>query len=227
MCSSSSKILIVAAHPDDEILGCGGTIARLTSEGCEAFTLILGEGKTSRVNQPTDYSVEINSLRIEAEKSNSLIGVKKVFFHDFPDNSFDTVPLLEITKVIEKFKEEIRPDIIFTHYQHDTNIDHRITYEAVITATRPMKDECVKEIYSFEVLSSTEWHFPLSFSPNMFFDISQTIDKKISAMAAYKSELKEYLHPRSLEAIKLNAQCWGMKMGLNYAEAFQLIRDIR
>ncbi|MBD3799582.1 MAG: PIG-L family deacetylase [Epsilonproteobacteria bacterium] len=226
---SNKKILIVAAHPDDEVLGCFGTIGRLVKEGCEAYTLILGEGKTSRDEQRMveNKKDEIEVLNIEIKKANDTIGIKKVFVEAFPDNRFDSVDLLDIIKVISRVKMEVKPDIIFTHYEHDLNIDHQITYKAVITATRPMEDESVKEIYSFEILSSTEWNYPLSFSPDTYFDISDTIDIKINAMKEYKSELCDYPHPRSLEGIELNAKYQGMRVGKKYAEAFKSVRVIK
>ncbi len=225
----SKKILIVAAHPDDEVLGCFGTVARLIKEGYEAYTLILGEGKTSRdesriVENKKD---ELEVLNQEIVEANRIIGIKKVFIETFPDNRFDSVDLLDIIKAISKVKEEINPDIIFTHYEHDLNVDHQITYKAVITATRPMVDECVKEIYSFEILSSTEWNYPLSFSPDTYFDISNTIDLKLDAMKKYDSELCSYPHPRSLEGIELNAKYQGMRVGKEYVEAFKVIRSIK
>ena len=225
----NKRILIVAAHPDDEVLGCFGTIARLIQEGYEAYTLILGEGKTSRDNKrQRDYrKVDLTVLRTEIEDANSIIGIKKVFVESFPDNRFDSVDLLDIIKVISKVKEEVEPDIIFTHYEHDLNIDHQITYKAVITATRPMKNECVKEIYSFEILSSTEWKYPLSFSPDTYYDIETTLDLKIKAMQQYTSELCEFPHPRSLEGISLNATYHGMRVGLKAVEAFKCIRRIK
>lgn len=226
---SKKKILIVAAHPDDEVLGCFGTVARLIKEGYEAYTLILGEGKTSRDDQRVveNKKDEIEVLNTEIQKANDTIGIKKVFVESFADNRFDSVDLLDIIKVISKVKDEVKPDIIFTHYEHDLNIDHQITYKAVITATRPMEDECVKEIYSFEILQSTEWNYPLSFSPDTFFDTSDTIDLKIDAMKAYTSELCEYPHPRSLEGIELNAKYQGMRVGKKYVEAFKSVRVIK
>lgn len=225
----SKKILIIVAHPDDEVLGCFGTVARLIKEGYEAYTLILGEGKTSRYEKriTENRKDEIQLLNTEIIKANNIIGIKKVFIESFPDNRFDSVDLLDIIKVISKVKDEVKPDIIFTHYECDLNIDHQITYKAVITATRPMKDECVKEIYSFEILSSTEWNYPLSFSPDVFFDINDTWDLKISAMKEYKSELCNYPHPRSIEGIELNAKYQGMRIGKNYAEAFKSVRVIK
>ncbi|MEE4115165.1 MAG: PIG-L deacetylase family protein [Marinilabiliaceae bacterium] len=224
----NKKVLIIAAHPDDEVLGCGGTVAKLVKDGYEAASLVLGEGKTSRSEGDNiDYSEEISALNDELVKANKILGISKTFTHNFPDNCFDSVPLLDVIKVIEKVKTDFQPDIVFTHFEEDTNIDHRIVYNAVLAATRPMVNETVREIYSFEVLSSTEWRFPLKFSPDMFFDISETIEIKTQAMAAYQSELRAYPHPRSLEFIEMNAKNWGVKTGLNYAEAFKTVRCIK
>jgi len=223
------KILIIVAHPDDEVLGCGGTIAKLIKQRSEAYVLILGKGITSRdkTKNLKTREKEINTLKRQAQKANKILGVKKVFFFDFPDNRFDTVPLLDIVKTIEKIKNKIKPDIIFTHYEKDLNIDHQITRKAVMAATRPLPGETVKEVYSFEILSSTEWNYPLSFSPNIFFGISKTIDLKVKAMDEYRNELKKFPHPRSLKGIKLNAQHWGVRVGLKHAEAFQAVRLIK
>lgn len=226
----NKKILIIAAHPDDEVLGCFGTVSKLIKNGYEAYTLILGEGKTSRNDENSgeiDFNKELELLNEEIINANMQIGIKKVFTYNLPDNRFDSIDLLDIIKIISRVKEEVQPDIIFTHYENDLNIDHKITYKAVITATRPMSNECVKEIYSFEVLSSTEWNYPLSFSPDVFFDIEDFIDYKLEAMKKYQSELCEFPHPRSLEGIKLNARYIGMRVGKEYAEAFKCIRIIK
>lgn len=223
------RILIVAAHPDDEVLGCFGTVARLINEGYEAFTLILGEGKTSRseTRNREEKKEEIALLSEEIRRANATIGIKETYIEAFPDNRFDSVNLLDVVKVVDKYKETVKPDIIFTHYENDLNIDHRVVYNAVLTATRPMADECVKEIYAFEVLSSTEWNFPNTFSPDVFFDISETLALKVEAMGHYRSELREYPHPRSLKSIELNAAYWGMRVGRKYVEAFKNVRCIR
>jgi LmbE family N-acetylglucosaminyl deacetylase len=221
-----NKVLVVAAHPDDEILGCGGTIARMVNEGAEAFTLILGEGATSRDTERNrdKRNNEISILKENIKESNKIIGVKETVSYDFPDNRFDTVALLDIVKVIEVVKNQFKPSIIFTHFANDMNIDHYITNKAVLTATRPMPDEVVKEIYAFEVLSSTEWSFPLSFLPDYFVSVTDTLEKKINAMKIYENELRDYPHPRSIKAIELNAEYWGMRTGLGYAESFKVLR---
>ena len=224
----NSKILIVAAHPDDEVLGCGGTVAKMIANGAEVYSLILGEGVTSRqeLRDRENCATELATLKNTAEKANSILGIKEVVLCDFPDNRFDSVDLIDIIKTVEKYKKKFNPDIIFTHYADDLNIDHSITTKAVLTATRPMQGENVKEIYAFETLSSTEWKYPLSFSPNFFVDITETIQTKKDAMAAYEGELMDYPHPRSLKCIDLAAEMWGVRTGTGKAEAFQTLRRI-
>lgn len=222
----SKRILIVAAHPDDEVLGCFGTVAKMIRNGYEAYSLILSSGKTSRGDVEQS---ELDELRNEMVRANKFIGIKEVFQADFPDNAFDSVPLLNIVKKIEDIKKQIKPEIIFTHHIGDMNIDHQLTHKAVLTATRPMMDECVKIIYSMEVPSSTEWNSfskETVFTPNVFVDVTDTIDKKIEAMAMYSSELRKYPHPRSLQFIKELANTNGKKVGLQYGENFQLIRNV-
>jgi LmbE family N-acetylglucosaminyl deacetylase len=222
------KILIIAAHPDDEVLGCGGTIARLAKNNT-INTLILGEGITSRDISQQEKDLKKSVLRDHCKKANALLGVKKVFFEQFPDNTFDSIPLLDITKPIEKLIKKIRPDVIYTHHHGDLNIDHRITQQAVLTATRPFGDNPVKKILSFEVLSSTEWNVPDTgtlFIPNTWIDISDTLQMKLDAMQEYTGELCAYPHPRSIEGIKILAAKRGLEVGFPYAEAFRLIRSI-
>lgn len=220
-----NKILIVCSHPDDEILGCAGTVARLIKEGAKADTLILGEGIMSRENWTSD---ELKHLRDNATKANRIIGVElPILIGDFPDNTFDAMPLLDITKEVEQVIDSIKPHTIFTHFRNDLNIDHRMTYQAVITATRPMNDCPVRKIYSFEIPSSTEWNYPLSFSPNIFFDITETMHLKLEAITQYDAELREWPHPRSLIGIKALAGYRGMQAGMEYAEAFEVVRILR
>ena len=225
-------ILVVAAHPDDEVLGCGGTMARLVKEGNEVYTLILGEGITSR-DEKRDRAKrerELKVLKNQTVEANKILGVKNTHTFDFPDNRFDTIPLLDIIKVIERTRKEVKPEVVFTHHHGDLNIDHQITLKAVMTAFRPVKEEKAREIYSFEVPSSTEWNAPSLaeyFMPNYFIDISKTLKLKIQAMNEYKSEIKDFPHPRSPKAIEITAKRWGIQIGLEAAEAFGVVRYIK
>lgn len=223
-------ILVIAAHPDDEVLGCGGTIAKLSRE-CEVFIAILGEGITSRYQKREQANeTQLEKLREKSREVRKLLGAKDVFFFGLPDNRFDELPLLEVVKRVESVIEKVKPSIIYTHHYGDLNIDHQITFRAVLTATRPIKGCTVKEIYAFEIPSSTEWGFQKlggPFSPNVFVDVSDTIHLKLQAMRLYESEAREFPHPRSPEAIRAIAARWGSVCGLDYAEAFELIRSIR
>lgn len=224
-----AKILVVAAHPDDEVLGCGGTIKRLVNQGDEAYLLILSDGVTSRYNEITYEAEEaiINRFQ-ESLESNKAIGYKETFFCKFTDNCFDKETLLKLIKEIEKYITLLEPTIIFTHHYGDLNVDHRMVFNAVQTATRPIGEFAVREIYCFETLSSTEWNFLSSdkFVPNYFVNIETTIQDKLEGMKCYKSELREFPHPRSLESLEVNAKRWGTVAGCAYAEAFECLRKI-
>ncbi|WP_293302828.1 PIG-L family deacetylase [Pedobacter sp. UBA4863] len=229
----NKKILIVVAHPDDEILGLGGTMSRLIRNfGITAKVIILGEGITSRSdNRDLDlWDTHLKEHRNNIYQAQKKIGYHEVSIHNFPDNRFDSVPLLEIIKVIEKEKEEFLPEVIFTHHGGDVNIDHQRTFEAVVTCCRPMQDEVVKTIITFETMSGTEWRAstdPKHFIPNVFISIDeQSLNDKIAAMECYEFEKREYPHPRSPEALKIVAQRWGIVVGVEYAEAFCLVRNI-
>jgi LmbE family N-acetylglucosaminyl deacetylase len=196
----------------------------MVQSGYEAYTLILSSGITSR--SPQFEREKLKSLKEERENANKIVGIKKVFTKDFPDNKFDSIALLDIVKAVEEVKDEINPDIIFTHSKEDLNIDHQITYNAVLTATRPMVGECVREIYTFEILSSSEWNIKTPFIPDVFVNVGDFIGIKKDAMNAYKSELREYPHPRSIEGIELQSKNRGMSVGLEYAEAFATLRRV-
>jgi LmbE family N-acetylglucosaminyl deacetylase len=222
-----SVILVVAAHPDDEVLGCGGTIAKLSAEN-DTYTLILGEGVTSRKKSVGKQDAELKSLKKDIISANKILGTKKVFIKDLPDNKFDTVPLLDIIKIIETLMSVLKPEYVFTHHYGDLNIDHRIVYDAVLTACRPVEQCPVKKLVSFEVPSSTEWnsHSLINgFHPTIFENIDKTLDQKISAMSAYQNEIRSNPHPRSLEKIRALAQVRGAAAGMNFAEAFMLVRE--
>jgi LmbE family N-acetylglucosaminyl deacetylase len=221
----SNRILVIAAHPDDEILGAGATLIKHTKEKDKVFCLILSQGVLSRTNAKIN---DVSKLMSESKKAGKVMGFKEIYFADLPDNSFDTVSLLKVVKIIETYLAKVKPDIIYTHFDNDLNIDHRITSQAVITASRPCNPNHPKEILAFETLSSTEWQAKKNkqFCPNVYVDIEKCIGKKIEAMKKYDSELRTYPHSRSIEGIKILAKCRGLEAGLKFAEAFYLIRKI-
>lgn len=221
----NKKILVIAAHPDDEILGVGATLIKHVAEKDSVYCLILSKGVMSRPNAKTN---KVSKLMSESKMAGKIIGFKEIYYADLPDNSFDTVALLEVVKIVERFLSEVKPDIVYTHFNGDLNIDHRITYCAVVTASRPCNKNFPKEILTFETLSSTEWQakWNKQFCPNVYVNVEKYIDKKIEAMESYKSELRYYPHSRSVEGIKILAKYRGLEAGLKYAEAFQLIKKI-
>lgn len=224
------RVLMVAAHPDDEILGAGGVMAKYIHEGHEVYAVILGEGQTSRFDKRENaLSEDVLALHRDSLAAGNIIGFQKMYFENLPDNRFDELALLDIIKIIEKYLRQIKPHIVYTHHGGDLNIDHRRTYEAVLTATRPVHGSGVEELYTFETLSSTEWNFGNAqngFVPNVFCDIRDYIDQKCDAMGQYVSELCNFPHPRSIEGIRTKARMWGSVAGLQYAGAFQLIRKV-
>ena len=224
------NILVIAAHPDDEMLGCGATIAKL-SKSNNVHIGILGEGITSRYPSAEEASKnDLESLKDQAKEASDFIGALSIDFAGFPDNRFDSVDLLELIKVVENWVQKYKPDAIYTHHSGDLNIDHELTLRAVLTATRPISESIVKDIYSFEIPSSTEWSFGTlksSFTPNVFVNVTDTIEKKLSALKIYKDEMRDFPHPRSLKFVELNSQKWGSVSGVKFAEAFELVRSIR
>jgi LmbE family N-acetylglucosaminyl deacetylase len=229
--SAPSRVLVIAAHPDDEVLGCGGTAARLVAEGHEVHFAILGEGMTSRHPQRTDADAkQLTMLHQQAHAAAAKVGVRNVVLHKLPDNRLDTVPMLEVVKLVEGLVEQVRPEVIYTHHPGDLNIDHGVIHRAVLTATRPLAGQPVLEIYAFEVPSSTEWAFQRiepSFRPNVFVDITRTMEAKIAAMECYETEARRFPHPRSPEALRAVATRWGSVVGCAAAEAFELVRSVR
>jgi len=220
----SKKILVVAAHPDDEVLGCSGTIARHVSDGDKVYMVFMSDGVTSRTGQE---SKEIELRKQAAKDAGNILGiVDSPRFLGFPDNRMDTLALLDIVQTLEQVMNEIDPEVVYTHHLGDLNIDHKITHQAVMTACRPQPECSVREIYSFEVLSSTEWSTNNPFAPNYFVDISGTLELKISAIKAYGSELRTFPHARSIEAIRALANYRGVSVGIKAAEAFKVERLI-
>lgn len=228
----NNKVIVVAAHPDDEVLGCGATIAKHVGNGDEVHVLILAEGQTSRdVQRDRTKNIKVlTHLSEAAQEAAKVLGVATVTLKDFPDNRMDSVDLLDIVKVVEEFIKLHQSNIVYTHHNGDLNIDHRITNQAVITAARPVPGSSIKTILFFEVPSSTEWQASgssLQFTPNWFVDISDNLDKKIEALKKYEHEMRSWPFPRSLEAVRYLARWRGSCIGTEAAEAFMLGRTIQ
>jgi LmbE family N-acetylglucosaminyl deacetylase len=218
-----TTVLAIAAHPDDEVLGCGATLARHAQFGDEVRILIMADGVSSR---SADESQK-RRRRLSAEAAATELGARDLRVVDFPDNRFDQRPLLDLVRPIEEVIREVRPDIIYTHHGGDLNIDHELVHRAVVTACRPLADSTASLIAAFEVLSSTEWASPSHsrvFLPRLFVDVSCSMERKLAALRCYQEELRSFPHPRSCEAVKALAAYRGAAAGFEAAEAFDIVR---
>lgn len=223
--NTSKSILVVAAHPDDEALGCGGTIRRHVEEGDRVCVLFMTDGVSARGSNKG--AKERNRA---ADLALDRLGVGSRVYNAFPDNQMDFLPLLEIVKVIEAEIKKCKPHIIYTHHHGDLNIDHALTHKAVLTACRPMPGACLEALYGFEVPSSTEWAGPTvaeAFIPAHFVNIEKTFAAKLDALKAYDEEMRPFPHPRSYEAVEALATWRGAQAGFSKAEAFTVIRSLQ
>ncbi|WP_256842685.1 PIG-L deacetylase family protein [Ornithinimicrobium cryptoxanthini] len=215
-------VLVVAAHPDDEVLGAGGTLAKHVASGDQVHAIVLSEGASSR------YAAEgAGLLRDSATRSAEAIGLTSIHLLDLPDQRLDAIPLIEVTHAVEEVVLELRPETVYTHTPVDVNADHGVVARATWTACRPYAAPWLHRILAFETPSSTEWAWPLegsSFQPNWFVDIAGTLDRKLEAVSCYTTELRDYPHPRSLQALTERARFWGSHVGVAAAEPFILLR---
>ena len=224
-----NRILILSAHPDDDILGCGGILSKLVEEGKAIKVIFLAEGTSCRYNYD---DIKKKIVIQEIEKRNNMgiaaleyLGVREHSFYNIPCGRLDAIPIIEINKIIEKEINIFKPDTIFTHSEDDANNDHKIVLKSTIMATRPIPKQYVKNILSYEVLSSSEWHFTSLFQPNYFVKLEEEhIKKKITALEYYETEIKMFPFPRSSKGIKTLAHYRGLQIGVEYSEAFKLIR---
>lgn len=224
------NILILAAHPDDEVLGCGGTIARYISEGNHVHVGFIADGVSSRDIESPQQNKELELRRKSARAALNILGVTSISFENFPDNRMDTVATIEVAKAIEKLIETHKPEVVITHHFGDVNVDHRKIHEATVVACRAQPDFCVKSILCYEVVSSTEWQFSGTnndFIPNYFVDISNFLDKKLESLKEYEYEMRKWPHPRSIKSIDHLAHFRGSQVGIDSAEAFMVGRIIR
>ena len=211
------NVLVVAAHPDDELLGCGATVALHCKRGDVVRSIILCEGETMRAQNAT----EKKSATEEAAK---VLGVDSAVCIGLPDQHLDTLPIVDVISPIEKAVRDFRPNIIYVHSGSDINRDHQVVFEAALVALRP-KNEFIEEIYSFYTVGATEWGYPRLFNPDTWVGFNEDIiQRKLDAFACYDSELCEYPHPRSLQAIKNLAMMYGNQCCMEFAEVFETVR---
>lgn len=227
-----NRVLIICAHPDDDILGCGGIMSKYSNARVVFRVIFIAEGSSCRFDQ-SDFGKKIvndtiNERNAFGVKALKRLGVEEYFFYNLPCGRLDTIPLIEINKIIENEIKSFKPDTIFTHSENDTNNDHCIVFKSTLISARPISEVVVSSIYSFEVLSSSEWRFTKSFEPN-YFEILSEIDviNKWEALADYETEIKSFPFPRSLEGVKTLAKFRGLQSGVAYAEAFKLIRKMK
>jgi LmbE family N-acetylglucosaminyl deacetylase len=219
------KVAAIFAHPDDEVLGCGGAMAWHAANGDDVRILLLATGLRSRGGAD---DAAIGQLRDDARKSAAIVGAKAIEFADFPDNAMDTVPLLEVVKRVEMFLANFGADTVYTHHDGDLNIDHFIVHRSVMTACRPLPNVTPREILACEVNSSTEWGLAsqLPFTPTDFLDISAYIERKVKALEQYRGEIRPWPHPRSSDGIRALAHWRGTQCGVDAAEAYRVVRRI-
>jgi len=228
MLDKYKKFLIVAAHPDDDVLGCGGTIADLIKQKKKVKVVFVAEGTSCRFNNKKQLKEKIDK---EIEVRNNYgkkalfdLGVKKFKFYNLKCGKLNSYPITEIAKIIENEISEFKPDVVITHSDNDVNLDHRTVYQASLQSTRPTNKNKIKCLLAFEILSSTEWKFKKIFEPNYFYCIDKTINRKIKALKRYKSEIKKFPHPRSVEGVITLAKYRGVQSHNKFCEAFKIIR---
>lgn len=223
------KVLVVAAHPDDEVLGCGGTITRLSCEGVECHLLIVTDGSSSQYRDSDCLHEIIEAKKLETKRCSELLGFRSIHYGELPDMKLDKTAHIVINKVIEKVIDEVLPDAVFTHFWGDVNRDHQEVYKSTLVAVRPVMGQVVKDLYCYRVPSSTEWSpnkDDTMFMPNYFVNIEQYAEQKYKAFACYTTELRAYPHPRSVQYLREMDKAAGLRVGLLAAEEFVLLRKL-
>ncbi|HEY4122803.1 MAG TPA: PIG-L deacetylase family protein [Byssovorax sp.] len=217
------KVLVVAAHPDDELLGVGATVAKHAAAGDEVTLVVVSEGASSRYASGAD-----EALRASGRAAAGVLGAKDLVFLGLPDQRLDARPILDVVQPIERIFDQVGAEVVYTHHWGDINRDHRVVSEAVMVAARPVSARAPRRLLCFETPSASEWSsndLSLAFVPSVFVDVEATIEKKLEAMSKYETELRPYPHPRSIDALRVRAQYWGQLAGMRYAEPFVLVRE--
>lgn len=229
--STVRRVLVVAAHPDDETIGCGGMMAALALQGASVHVVFLADGEGAR----SDSAGAVEESLVEARQraacnAADALGAERPIFLGLPDNRLDSLPLLDVVKQVERVRDAVNPDTVLLHHGGDLNVDHRIAHVAAITAFRPLPGSAARRLLSFETLSSTEWATEACgprFRPNMFLSIADVLERKLAAFAAYAGEIRQFPHPRSKEGLMALAAERGSSVGLQMAEAFAVLRCLK
>ena len=224
-----NTVLVIAAHPDDEVLGVGGTIAKHVKKGDQVHILIVTDGSSSQYKNGNIAEI-MEKKKLETLQAANILGVTSVVYGGLPDMQLDNTPHIEVNAVIENTIKALRPKIVYTHFWGDVNLDHKSVYQSTLVATRPMPGQCVKELYCYYVPSATNWTAnvePTAFLPNVYVDITEFKDIKLQAISCYKTEMRDFPHPRSLKYIQKHDEMSGLKVGILCAESFVQLRVIR
>lgn len=223
------KVLVIAAHPDDEVLGMGGTIAKLVKDGNTVDILIVTDGSSSQYRDSDHLAEIIEAKKKETRNCADILGVRDIYYGELPDMKLDTTPHIRINQIIEDVIDKVQPDIVFTHFWGDVNRDHQEVYKSTLVTVRPVMGQVVKELYCYRVPSSTEWtpnKADTMFMPNYFVNIEQFAEQKYKAFACYSKELRDYPHPRSVQYLRENDKVVGLRVGMLAAEEFVMLRKL-
>lgn len=223
------KILVIAAHPDDEVLGMGGTIAKLVKEGKVVDVLIVTDGSSSQYRDSGQLAEIIEAKKKETRNCANMLGVRDIYYGGLPDMKLDCTPHIDINQAIEKVIDKVQPDTVFTHFWGDVNMDHQNVYKSTLVTVRPVLGQVVRNLYCYRVPSSTEWtpnKDDTMFMPNYFVDIEQYAEQKYKAFACYSTELRDYPHPRSVQYLRESDKAAGLRVGMLAAEEFVMLRKL-
>lgn len=223
------KILVIAAHPDDEVLGMGGTIAKMAKEGHQVDLLIVTDGSSSQYRDADNLQEIIEAKKLETRRCADVLGIKDIYYGGLPDMKLDCTPHIDINQALEQVIDKVQPDTVFTHFWGDVNCDHQNVYKSTLVAVRPILGQVVRELYCYRVPSSTEWtpnKADTMFMPNVFVNITDVASVKYKAFSMYSTELRDYPHPRSVQYLQESDKAAGLKVGMLAAEEFVLLRKM-
>jgi len=218
------RVLAIAAHPDDETIGAGGVIARHVAQGDEVYWCIVTQGYSPPWSEET-----LAEARSQVDEVQEVLGFREVFLLGFPTVKLNTVPYIDLCSALQQVVDQVQPEIVYTTPRDDINQDHRIVYEATLVAARPLPGSSVRRLLCYEISTTARFGLPAGstgFAPNVFVDISRYLEKKLEAIRCYRTELREYPHPRSVKGLRLLAEERGLSVGLQAAECFQLVREL-